>query len=78
MTPFLPPNPMIFEQEKTRFQTEAVEKFKENARLDSLPKKKAASVNVHSRETQVAPTEPLGSMEDTIRASFRARTGATH
>ncbi len=71
-------NPVTFEKEKVRLQTEAVEKFKENSRLEALPKKKAASVNVHSRDTQTAPTEPLGSMEDTVRAAFRARAERSH
>ena len=69
-------NPVTREKQmQTRLQTEA-EKARERARLDALPKKKAAGANVRGRETQRTPTEPLGSMEDTMRetlAKLKAR-----
>lgn len=69
-------NPVTREKQvQSRLQTEA-EKAKERARLDALPKKKAAGVNVRQREMQRSPTEPLGSMEDTMRetlAKLKAR-----
>lgn len=64
-------NPVTREKEKlSYFQTES-EKAKERARLDALPKQKARSVNVKSQDAQRTPTEPLGSMEDTLRSTFR-------
>lgn len=65
-------NPVTREKQKLSwFQTET-EKAKERARLDALPKQKARSVNVQSRDTQRTPTEPLGSMDETLRSTFRA------
>ncbi len=64
-------NPVTRQKELSRQQTAAVEKAKENARLAALPKKGAASVNVRSRESQRAPTEPLGSMQETMKQTFR-------
>jgi len=64
-------NPVTREKQKQAwFQTET-EKAKERARLDALPKQKARSVNVKSQDTRHAPTELLGSMDDTLRATFR-------
>jgi len=64
-------NPVTREKQvQTRLQTEA-DKARERARLDALPKKKAAGVNVRSRETQRTPTEPLGSMEETMRDTLK-------
>jgi len=60
-------NPVTREKQmQARLQTEA-EKAKERARLDALPKKKAQSVNVRGRDTSRTPTEPVGSMEETLR-----------
>lgn len=64
-------NPAVRAKEIARVQTEHEAKLKENARLESLPKKKASSVNVRSQDTGRAPTEPLGSMEDTIKKTLR-------
>lgn len=63
-------NPVTRAKEITRVQTEHEVKLKENARLQALPKRKAAGVNVRGQETQRAPTDPLGSMEDTIRETL--------
>jgi len=59
-------------KEIARVQTDHEAKFKENARLDALPKKKAAGVNIKSRDTNVALTEPLGSMDDTLKHTLRS------
>lgn len=59
-------------KEIARVQTDHEAKFKENARLAVLPKKKAASVNIKSRETNAAQTEPLGSMDDTLKGTLRS------
>ncbi len=63
-------NPVTRAKEIARVQTEHEAKLKENARLAALPKKKAAGANVNSRETQRTPTEPLGSMDDTMRSTL--------
>ena len=63
-------NPVTREKQmQERLSTEA-EKAKERARLDALPKKKAQSVNVRSRDTSRTPTEPVGSIEDTMRETL--------
>lgn len=64
-------NPVTRQKELSRQQTAAVGKAKENARLAALPKKGAASVNVRGSESSRAPTEPLGSMADTMRQTLR-------
>ena len=63
-------NPVTRQKELAASQTAFAEKQKEIARLEGLPKKKAAGVNVRGRETQRAPTDPLGSFEDTLRSTL--------
>ena len=69
-------NPVTREKQmQTRLQTEA-EKAKERARLDALPKKQAKSVNVRGRDTARSSTDPVGSMDDTLKetlAKIKAR-----
>lgn len=62
-------------KEMERRKTEALEKDKENARLQALPKKKAASVNIHGSESQRSPTEPVGDLTDTLRQTYREIQG---
>lgn len=64
-------NPATRQKELTRVQTEHEAKLKENARLTSLPKKRAAGVNLKSNGEGAAPTGPVGSLEDTIREAHR-------
>jgi hypothetical protein len=64
-------NPSTRAKEQARTLTEHEAKLKENARLTALPKRKATSVNVRSADRSTAPTEPVGSMEDTIKAKLR-------
>lgn len=64
-------NPLTREKlRQAAVQTE-LDKFKENARLDSLPKKRAAGVNVKSGDSARTPAEPVGSLEETIRDAHR-------
>lgn len=63
-------NPVTRTKLQADTQTAWEAKQKENARLAALPKKQAAGVNVKGRDTRHAPTELLGSMEDTIRATI--------
>jgi len=65
-------NPVTRQKEMARLQTETEAKAKERARLDALPKKQAAGVNVKGRESQRTPAEPLGSMEQTLRDTLTA------
>ncbi len=70
-------NPVTREKSvQARLQTET-EKAKENARLTALPKLKAKSVNVRGRDTLRTPTEPIGSIEDTARATLREMRSRT-
>jgi hypothetical protein len=69
-------NPVTREKQmQARLQTEA-EKAKERARLDALPKKTAKGVNVRSRDTARSSTDPVGSLDDTLKetlAKIKAR-----
>lgn len=69
-------NPVTREKQmQARLQTEA-EKAKERARLDALPKKQAKGVNVKGRDTARSQTDPVGSMDDTLKdtmAKIKAR-----
>lgn len=64
-------NPLIRQKELDRINAEKeAEKLKANE--EKVQKaKKAKAVNVKSRDTNRTPTESLGTMEDTIRATFR-------
>lgn len=64
-------NPVTRAKEQARVLTEHDAKQKENARLSALPKKKAASVNLSSAGDGKAPTEPVGSLDDTIKSTMR-------
>lgn len=69
-------NPATRAKEIARTQQDTEAKLKEHARLEALPKKHAKSVNLGGRDTQRVPTDPIGSMEDTLRAtatSLRSR-----
>ena len=66
-------NPVTKAKEIARIQTDYEAKLRENARLAALPKKKAASVNVRGADTRRGPTDPLGSMEDTIRETLASQ-----
>jgi hypothetical protein len=64
-------NDAVFQKEQARVLTEHEAKLKENARLAALPKKKAASVNLSSNGDGPEPTEPLGTIEDTIKREHK-------
>jgi len=64
-------NPLTREMNLQARLTSETEKQKENARLQALPKAKAARNNVRSIESRRTPTESLGSMEDTIKATLQ-------
>lgn len=69
-------NPITRAKEQARQTAEAEAKRKENARLDALKSRPAAATNVRSRDTNRTPTEPVGTMEDTMKrtlAEIRSR-----
>lgn len=65
-------NPTVWAKEEARLLTEHEAKLKETARLNSLSKRKASSVNIKSNGDGAEPTEPIGSLEDTIKGVSRA------
>ena len=69
-------NPVTRAKELAKQQTADLAKVRENARLAALPTRNAASINVKSRDAGRTPTEPLGTMQDTMKqtlAAIRAR-----
>lgn len=60
-------NPATRAKEQVRLQTEATAKLKEKAKPEVEAARRAASTNVRGAESQREPTEPVGSMEDTMR-----------
>lgn len=71
-------NPVTAAKEQARLLKEHEDKLRENQRLDALKARKASSNNVRSRETTRAPTEPLGTMEDTMKETLAAINARTH
>lgn len=71
-------NPMTRQKEMSRIQTENETKLKEKAKLEAEAAKKASSTNVKSRDTRRTPTEPKGSMEDTMKDTLRSIRERTH
>jgi hypothetical protein len=71
-------NSVTYAKEVARIQSEHEAKLKDNARLESLPKKKAQAANIKGRDMQRSPTEPShASLEDELTANLatiRART----
>lgn len=64
-------NPVTRQKELSRQQTEAEAKLKEKARAEAEAAQRAAGTNLRGAKTQQAPTEPQGSMEDTMRDTLR-------
>lgn len=71
-------NPVTRQKELTRLQTEAEAEKRETARKEAEAARKAASSNVRSRDTRRAPTEPLGTMEDTMKSTLNAIRERAH
>ena len=70
-------NPVTRQKEIERTQTEERQKLEEKKKQEAVAAKKAVGGNVRSRDTGRVPTEPLGSMEDTMREVLAQRR-ATH
>lgn len=63
-------NPATRAKEQARLQTEAQEKLKEKAKPEVEAARRAASTNVRGAESRREPTEPTGSMEDTMKQTL--------
>jgi hypothetical protein len=64
-------NPLTREKQLQARLLSETEKQKETARLEALPKAKAAKNNVRSMDSRRAPTEPVGTMADTMRETLK-------
>ena len=64
-------NPLTREMNLQARLLSETEKRNENARLTALPKAKATRNNVRGIESRRTPTESLGTMEDTIKATLQ-------
>lgn len=64
-------NPITRQKELARVQTERETSFKAKVKADADAARKASSANVRSQDTRRTPTEPKGTMEDTMRATLR-------
>lgn len=65
-------NPVTRAKELARAQTETDKALRAKAAAEAEAARKAKGTNVRSRDTRRAPTEPLGTMEDTMKATFKA------
>lgn len=64
-------NPSTRQLEIDRINKEESEKLLAQKKEEAEKAKKASSVNVKSRDTSKTPTAPKGTMEDTLRDTFR-------
>ena len=71
-------NPITRAKEMARIQTENEAKLRDKSKQEAIIAKKASSTNVRSRDTKRAPTEPLGTMEDTMKATLSEIRSRTH
>lgn len=71
-------NPVTRQKEIARLNTENETKLREKAKAEAEKAKKASGSNVRSRDTRKAPTEPKGSMEDTLHETMREINSRTH
>ena len=63
-------NPVTRAKEIARIQTDGEAKAKEKKKEEAEAAKKATSANVRGRDTNRTPTEPLGTMEDTMKETL--------
>jgi hypothetical protein len=64
-------NPVTRAKELARIQTEHEKSLREKAKAEAEAARKASSTNVRTRDTRKAPTEPKGTMDDTLRATLK-------
>jgi hypothetical protein len=63
-------NPVTRQKEIARLQTEADTKLREKSKNEAEAARKAARTNVRSRDTRRTPTEPLGTMDETMKSTL--------
>lgn len=71
-------NPVTRAKETARLQTEAEAKLRGKSKQEADAARRASSTNVRSRDTRRAPTEPLGTMEDTLKTTLAEVKSRTH
>ena len=71
-------NPVTRQKEIARIQTEAAAKLKVAASKEAEAAKRASSANVRGRETRRAPTEPKGTMDETMRDTLEKIRNRAH
>jgi hypothetical protein len=71
-------NPVTRQKEIARVQTESKAELQAKAKAEAEKARKGTSVNVNSRDTRRTPTEPKGTMEDTMRATYQEIRNRTH
>lgn len=71
-------NPVTRQKEIARLSTEAQTKLRDKAKTEAEAARRASSANVRGRNTSRSPTEPLGTMEDTLKETLAAAKARTH
>lgn len=71
-------NPVTRAKEIARLQTEAADKLKAKSATEVAAARKAAGGNVRPAQSPKAPTEPTGTMEDTMRSTYRKIQERSH
>lgn len=71
-------NPVTRAKEIAKSQTETEAKLREKAKTEAAAARKASGGNVRSRDTSRAPTEPMGTMEDTMKSTLAGIRTRTH
>lgn len=71
-------NSVTREKEIVRRQTDDAAKLKERTKTEAEAARRATSTNMRGAQTQKAPTDPKGSMEDTMRDTLKKIKDRAH
>jgi hypothetical protein len=71
-------NPVTRAKELARLKTEAEANLRTKSKQEADQARRASSTNVRSRDTNRAPTEPLGKMDDTLKDTLATIRGRAH
>ena len=71
-------NPVTRQKEIDRTAKEAAKKAEAEAKQEAEKAKKAKAANVRGRDTSRDSTEPTGTMDDTLRDTFREIQNRSH
>lgn len=71
-------NPVTRAKELSRLQADNEKTLREKSKTEADAARKASATNVRSRDIRKAPTEPRGTMEDTMRATLNEIKSRTH